>query len=411
MAYAGHLDALSTPDVDGQVAYPTTVGERVSVLDRTRWVRLDALRAPDVDGQVAYPTTVGERVSVLDRTRWVRLDSARSKRSETVAAKVLVVAPAWVGDMVMAHTLVPGVVDRGGVVEFLAPLATSGLARRMPGVSAVHELRVGHGTLGLRERARVARRLKARRFDQAIILPNSFKSAIAPFLAGIPRRTGFTGEARYGLLNDRRRLDTGNQPRLVDRFAALADVAPENPGLRSDPARREALCADLDLRGDTLIALCPGAEYGSSKRWPAERFAGLARRLAAKGAGVFILGNARDAELGRSIARRSPALDLTGKTDLLDAVDILSAASAAVTNDSGLMHVAAALGVPVAGIYGSTTPAFTPPLSTRSLAIGHDLPCRPCFRRECPLGHRACLTHTSVDRVMGALAALGVVSA
>lgn len=329
---------------------------------------------------------------------------------DKVATKVLVVAPAWVGDMVMAHTLVPGLVRRGAVVEFLAPPATSDLARRMPGVSAVHDLNVGHGALGLSQRADAARRLKARRFDWAIVLPNSFKSAIAPFLAGITRRTGFTGEARYGLLNDRRRLDPGNLPRLVDRFATLADVAPENPRLRADPARCEALRAEFDLPGDTPIALCPGAEYGPSKRWPAERFAELARRLVSKGATVFILGSARDTELGRSIARCSQALDLTGKTGLLDAVDLLSAASAAVTNDSGLMHVAAALGVPVAGIYGSTTPAFTPPLSTRSLAIGHDLPCRPCFRRECPLGHRACLTNTSTDRVMDALGALGALA-
>ena len=312
----------------------------------------------------------------------------------------------------MAHALVPGLVRRGAEIEFLVPPATSDLARRMPGVSAVHDLNVEHGTLGLRERADAAKRLKARRFDWAIVLPNSFKSAITPFLAGIPRRTGFVGEARYGLLNDRHRLATGNLPRLVDRFAALADVVPENPSLLADPARRTALRAEFDLRDDAaLVALCPGAEYGPSKRWPAERFAELATRLASNGAVAFILGSARDVELGRSIARCSPALDLTGKTALLDAVDILSAASAAVTNDSGLMHVAAALGVPVAGIYGSTTPAFTPPLSTRSSAIGHELPCRPCFRRECPFGHRACLTNTSAEQVIDALHALGVASA
>lgn len=334
------------------------------------------------------------------------------ERIDAAAAKVLLVAPAWVGDMVMAHTLVPGLVRRGAVVEFLAPPATADLARRMPGVSAVHELDVGHGVVGLRERADAARRLKARGFDWAIVLPNSFKSAIVPFLAGIPRRTGFIGEVRYGLLNDARRLDTDGLPRLVDRFAALAGVEPENPRLRSDPAKRDALHARFDLpTADTLIALCPGAEFGSSKRWPAERFAELARRLTSKGAIVWILGSARDAELGREIARCSSALDLTGKTKLVEVVDILSAASAAVSNDSGLMHVAAALAVPVAGIYGSTTPAFTPPLSPRALAIGHELPCRPCFRRECPLGHRACLTNTSVERVMNALDALGVVSA
>lgn len=309
----------------------------------------------------------------------------------------------------MAHTLVPGLVRRGAVVEFLAPHATGDLARRMPGVSAVHDLNVGHGRIGFRERSDAARRLKAARFDWAIVLPNSFKSAIVPFLAGIRHRTGFTGEARLGLLNDRRRLDLEVQTRLVDRFAALADVEPENPCLHADPVRRQTLLAEFGLRsGNTLIALCPGAEYGPSKRWPTERFAELASRLASEGAQVCILGSARDAELGEAITRRSPAVDLSGKTDLLDAVDILSAASGAVANDSGLMHVAAALGVPVAGIYGSTTPAFTPPLSARAVAIGHDLPCRPCFRRECPLGHRACLTNTSAERVMHALAELGI---
>ena len=312
----------------------------------------------------------------------------------------------------MAHTLVPGLVQRGSVVEFLAPPATGDLARRMPGVSTVHDLNVGHGTLGLGERAAAAGRLRRRGFDWAIVLPNSLKSAIVPCLAGIPRRTGFIGELRYGLINDLHRLNTEALPRLVDRFASLADVAPERPRLQPDPGRREALCAKFGLRLEhTLIALCPGADYGPSKRWPAERFAELARRLASKGAVVFILGSARDAVLGRAIARCSSALDLTGKTGLLDAVDVLSAASAAVTNDSGLMHVAAALGVPVAGIYGSTTPAFTPPLADRALAIGHELPCRPCFRRECPFGHRACLANTSVDRVLVALDALGTVDA
>ena len=330
-------------------------------------------------------------------------------RVDTAAGKVLVVAPAWVGDMVMAHALVPGLVRRGAVVEFLAPPATGDLARRMPGVSAVHDLKVDHGELGLGERMRVARRLRGRGFDRAIVLPNSFKSALVPFLAGIPRRTGFTGEARAGFVNDRRKLRVRDLPRQVDRFAALADVEPVPPRLCADPANRAALLGRFGLgaRGD-LVALCPGAEYGSSKRWPRERFAELAKRLATAGAAVCVLGSVRDAELEAAVAGGSPTLDLTGKTGLLDAVDILSASCVAVTNDSGLMHVAAALGVPLVAIYGSTTPAFTPPLSDRAVAIGQDLPCRPCFKRECPLGHRACLNNTTVERVLGEIDQLGV---
>lgn len=328
---------------------------------------------------------------------------------DTAAAKVLVVAPAWVGDMVMAHTLVPGLVRRGAMVDFLAPPATAGLARRMPGVTTVYDLNVHHGALGFAVRVAGARRLQQRRFDWAIVLPNSWKSALAPFLAGIPRRTGFTGEARFGLLNDRRKLDVRILPRQVDRFASLADVAPSNPRLCASPASGAELLRRFGLeRGNALVALCPGAEYGPSKRWPVEHFAALARRLAAAGAAVCVLGSARDAALGALIAASSPALDLTGKTRLVQAVDILSAASAAVANDSGLMHVAAALGVPVAAIYGSTTPAFTPPLSASAVAIGRDLPCRPCFQRECPLGHRACLHRTSAERVLDALNKLRV---
>ena len=311
----------------------------------------------------------------------------------------------------MAHTLVPGLVRRGAVVEFLAPPATAALARRMPGVTAVHDLNVDHGGFGLGERVEVARRLRRHGFDWSIVLPNSWKSALAPFLAGIPRRTGFTGEARFGLLNDRRRLDVRNLPRQVDRFASLADVEPSNPRLDASPSAGMEFLRRFGLNrgGAALVALCPGAEYGPSKRWPAERFAELARRLAGAGSAVCVLGGLRDREYGAAIAERSPALDLTGRTRLFEAVDILSASSAAVTNDSGLMHVAAAVGVPVAAVYGSTTPGLTPPLSARAVAIGQELPCRPCFKRECPLGHLACLTNTPARRAMDALRELGVV--
>ena len=313
----------------------------------------------------------------------------------------------------MANALVPGLVCGGAVVEFLAPPATRGLARRMPDVSVVYDYDVDRGQLGLGDRVEAARRLKRRGIDWAIVLPNSWKSALVPFLAGIPRRTGFTGEARYGLLNDIRKLDVRKLPRQVDRFAFLAGVPPSSPRLQSSPSSGIDLLrkCGLDLGSRTLVALCPGAEYGPSKRWPAERFAELARRLADAGAAACVLGSARDAELGAQIAACSPALDLTGKTRLVQAVDILSVASAAVTNDSGLMHVAAALDVPVVAIYGSTTPVFTPPLSARAMAIGQDLPCRPCFERECPLGHLACLANTSARRAMDALRELGVVGA
>ena len=320
----------------------------------------------------------------------------------------LVVAPAWVGDMVMAHGLVSGLVERGSTVHFLAPRATVDLAKRMPGVAVVHTLAVRRGRVDLLERNAAARRLRDVGFDQAIVLPNSFKSALPPWFAGIPRRTGFTGEARFGLLNDRRSLDAERWPRLVDRFAALADVAPSPPRLRFDPERRRQLLDKHGLATDRpVVALCPGAEYGAAKRWPAEHFAVLARRVAAAGATVWLLGSERDRDPAAEIARGAKVCNLAGKTALLDAVDLLSAASAVVANDSGLMHVAAALGVPVAALYGSTTPAFTPPLSDKAVVIEQDgLACRPCFRRECPLGHLACLRKISAERVFETLTQL-----
>ena len=325
------------------------------------------------------------------------------------AAKVLVVAPAWVGDMVMSHALVPGLRARGSTVHYLAPSALAELATRMPEVETVHTIDVRHGRLDLDERYRAATRIRVQEFDQAIILPNSFKSALPPLFAGIPVRTGFTGEWRYGVLSDRRALDAERYPRMVDRFAALADVVPTPPRLRADEGRRRRLLEryGLDSSGP-VVALCPGAEYGPSKRWPATRFVELARRCTAAGITVWLMGSKRDLDTASAFAGCDDVVDLVGRTSLGDAVDLLSGVDAAVTNDSGLMHVVAAVGVPVVAVFGSTTPAFTPPLSRRAVVVSKDLDCRPCHQRTCPLGHLACLTGISVDTVLDALVDVGV---
>ena len=320
--------------------------------------------------------------------------------------RALIVAPAWVGDMVMAHAMVPGLVDGGTEVHFLAPPGTAPLATRMEGVAAVHIVEARHGEFGWRVRRRAARELRPLRFDRAIVLPNSFKSALVPLLAGIPTRTGFRGEWRYGLINDMRRLDEARLPRLVDRYAALADGAPTRPRLAADPAARRRLLAKHGLGTDRpVVALCPGAEYGEAKRWPAERFAALAARCVEAGAAVWVFGTAGESAAAERIAAEAPAVDLTGRTSLTDAVDLLSAASAAVVNDSGLMHVAAALDLPLVALFGSSSPAFTPPLSPSATILERNLPCRPCFERTCPLGHLDCLRGISVDQVFDALTA------
>ena len=318
------------------------------------------------------------------------------------------VAPAWVGDMVMAHAIVPGLADCGHEVHFLAPPSTAALASRMPKVAEVHVVCTRHGELGWRPRRRAARALAERHFARAIVLPNSFKSALTPLWAGIPVRTGFRGEFRYGLVNDLRRLDEARMPRLVDRYGALADVAPANPRLRADTAALGSLLTRHGLRTDRpVVALCPGAEYGPAKRWPADRFAALAARCAEAGASVWILGTDAERQAAEKILAAAPAVDLTGRTSLEDAVDLLSAAAVAVVNDSGLMHVAAALAVPLVALFGSSSQTFTPPLSARARVLERDLDCRPCFARICPLGHLDCLAGIGVDPVFDTVTDLG----
>ena len=354
--------------------------------------------------------------------------------------KSLIVAPAWVGDMVMAHTLVGLLKERqpASEIHLVAPPATAPLGGRMPGVDAVHELAVGHGELDVARRRRLARKLRPLEFETAYVLPNSLKSALIPWWAGIRRRVGWHGEGRYGLLNDRRRLDTNRYPRMIDRFMALALPAgaplPERwprPVIRLDENNRRSAIDRLGLgpaperrlrarpgdsdradgggqpgpgRARPVVALCPGAEYGEAKRWPAASFAAVARERLRRGHAVWVMGTAGDAEIAGEVAAAAPgATDLAGRTSLLDAVDLLSLADAVVTNDSGLMHIACALGRRVVAVFGSTSTEFTPPLGPLATVIENELECRPCFQRTCPLEHLDCLRGIAPERVIAAL--------
>jgi len=271
-----------------------------------------------------------------------------------------------------------------------------------------------HGALKLAARMRFGRQLRGR-FAEAIVLPHSWKSALVPFFAGILRRTGFVGEARYGLLTDARPLDKAALPRMVDRFCRLADppgkgAAGETPAprLMTDPRSVEATLARLGLAGGPpAVALCVGAEFGPAKRWPAAHFAVLGQRLAAQGYAVWVLGGPGDAAIGAEVAAEAPqVVNLAGQTTLAEAIDLIAAATAVVSNDSGLMHVAAALGRPVAGLYGATSPDFTPPLGADAVILYEDLPCRPCGKRVCPLGHFKCLNDLAPERVLAAMSPL-----
>ena len=319
--------------------------------------------------------------------------------------KVLVVGPAWVGDMVLAEAAAANLSETGAVVHVLAPAATAPVAKRMPSVAAVHELNAGHGELGLGERCRVARALSRERFDQAIVLPNTFKSALVPWFARIPRRTGFRGEHRHGLLNDMRRLDPERQPTMVQRFVELSGGDDRRPQLRADRANLERQRRALGLpRADSVVALCPGAEFGPAKRWPVGHFAEVAAYCADQGASVWLFGNQTEEAACDAIAGRIPeVINLAGRTDLGSAIDLLSGADCVVANDSGLMHVAAALGRRVVALFGSTSPDFTPPLAADAIALREPQPCSPCLQRTCRFDHYKCLVDLAPARVIKAI--------
>jgi len=325
--------------------------------------------------------------------------------------KILIIAPAWVGDAVLAQPLFKRLrqLHSGLVLDVLAPAWTLPMFARMPEVNAAIVAPFKHGELALGKRRALGRELAAKNYDQAIVLPNSFKSALVPWFAGIPLRTGYIGELRRWLLNDARRLDQQALPQMAGRFAALAEepgtplqrpLAP--PQLAADETRRAALLSRLCLyTAQPIVVFCPGAEYGPAKRWPARYFAELARKFAAQNCAVWLIGSKKDEEIGAEIelAAVGACVNLCGKTTLDEAIDLLSCAAFVVSNDSGLMHVAAALGKPLLALYGSSSPVFTPPLSDSARIVRLDLPCSPCFQRVCPLGHFNCMLQMTPDHV------------
>ena len=338
--------------------------------------------------------------------------------------RILIVAPSWIGDALLAQPLLRRLHDKLGRVRIdaLAPAWCGPLLERMPEIEEVIASPFAHGELKLRARWTLGRELAQRNYDQAIVLPNSFKSALIPFFANIPLRAGYAGESRYGLLNLVHKLDREKLPLMAERYAQLA----EKPGaelprplprvrLQVDPVNTARTTARLDLdRSGPIAAFCPGAEYGPAKRWPARHFAALARELARRGYAVWLIGSEKDAELGEEIRAQSEGAcrNLCGQTDIAAAVDLLACAKLVVSNDSGLMHVAAALGRPLIALYGSSSPAHTPPLSLASqpeLAriAKIDIACSPCYARVCPLGHLKCLDDLAPARVLAEIDALG----
>jgi heptosyltransferase-2 len=313
--------------------------------------------------------------------------------------KILVVAPSWIGDTILAQPLFALLKQQhpDARIEVLAPGWSAPLLGRMAEVDAVIANPFGHGEFNFGARRQLGRRLASAEFSQAYVLPNSWKSALVPFFAGIPRRIGYHGESRYLLLNERHRLDVAAHPQLVQRYAALAGPLPATlpqPRLSSGVEQQHAVRRALGLPPDASPAIfCPGAEYGPAKRWPALHFAALARLIATPRNPVWLIGSNKDRAVGDEIAATAAgaALNLCGRSTLEQAIDLIASARCVVSNDSGLMHVAAALGRPLVALYGSSSPAYTPPLSPHAKIVSRNLPCSPCFKRECPLGHFDCM--------------------
>ena len=334
---------------------------------------------------------------------------------------ILIVGPSWVGDMVMAQTLFQCLKQRHPEcqIDVLAPEWSRPLLERMPEVRAALSFPLGHGALELATRRRIGKSL-AGQYDQAILLPNSLKSALVPFFAGIKQRTGWRGEFRYGLLNDVRTLDKERYPLMIERVMALAyDKNAElprpypKPSLQIDSATRDAALAKFGLTLDRpVLALCPGAEFGESKRWPAEHYAQVADARIREGWQVWLFGSQKDHPVGETIREnlipglRAESVNLSGQTSLAEAIDLLSCADSVVSNDSGLMHVAAALNRPLVAVYGSTSPAFTPPLADEVEVVQLGIECSPCFDRTCRFGHYNCMRLLEPGAVIQALGRL-----
>ncbi len=324
-------------------------------------------------------------------------------QTDKILNRILVVGPAWVGDMVMAQSLFKTLKERQPdcLIDVLAPPWSLPLLNRMPEINTAIALPVKHKKLELGTRYYIGRRLRKNKYTQAIVLPRSLKAALAPFFAKIPKRSGYRGEMRFGLINDIRVLDKDILFQTVQRFTALGyteklEEAPEikQPELTISKVNREWFIKDMLLEIDKpIIAFMPGAEYGEAKCWPGEYYRQLAEMLVSNGYRIWILGSDKDCAIADIISQgyEEDVINLCGKTKLENVIDLLSIVEIAVSNDSGLMHVACAVGIKVIGIYGSSDPAYTPPLSDKAEVMYLNKSCSPCFQRTCQFEHLECL--------------------
>ena len=339
--------------------------------------------------------------------------------------KVLVIGPSWVGDMIMAQALLKAIKQQqpDAMIDVLAPAWSCMIAERMPEVRSVTTLPIEHGEFAWKIRSKLGVELRSVGYSQAYVLTNSWKSALIPFFARIPVRTGWCGEVRFGLLNDLRFLNKAKYPKMVERYVALAypkktdvPIKIPIPELLVDKNNLQTIIAKLNLirffiTKQKILAICPGAAFGSAKRWPEEYFSSLAQQKIKDGWLVWIFGSAQDQLVSKKIMQQlttslDSCYDFSGKINLLETVDLFSVVDTVVANDSGLMHLAASLDKPLVAIYGPTGDVFTPPLGAKSKVMRKELPCSPCFKRECPLQHHKCMREITPQAVLTELVAL-----
>lgn len=331
--------------------------------------------------------------------------------------KILVLGPAWVGDMVMAQSLFKTLKANQPdcIIDVAAPAWTLPLLERMPEVNNKIALPFKHGELAFWQRIAFGKSLRKQGYTQSIILTNSLKSALLPWAAHIKKRTSFLGEMRYGLINDVRPLDKAQLKKTVERFVYLGLARGESlptplplPSLTSDANAAQLTLAKLGLAFNPLsktLGLCPGAEYGEAKRWPTEHYAEVANHALDNGWQVMLFGSDKDVPVTQQINQltKNRCFDLGGKTKLGEAIDVMSLCNTVISNDSGLMHVAAALDKKLIAIFGSSDPYHTPPMHPDAVIAYLKLECSPCFKRTCPLttpdAHLACLKNISAQQI------------
>lgn len=326
--------------------------------------------------------------------------------------KILVVGPSWLGDMIMSQALFKILKSKFNcTIDIIAPEWSRPIVDRMPEIANSISLPIQHGELALLLRYQLGRKLRQEHYDQAIILTNSWKSALIPFVANIPQRTGWLGEMRWGLLNDVRYLNKQKLPLMMQRYIALGYAKEEEipqqypyPKLIANVAAGQELLTKFKVinQGKKILALCPGAAFGSAKRWPVNYFAEVAKMQINAGWDIWFFGSKQDKPVVDNILQQvpMPCVNFAGQLQLAETVDLMALVQVVISNDSGLMHMASGLGKYIVGIYGSTSPEFTPPFGPAAKIVTKNLSCSPCFKPECPLGHHQCMTTITPQHIV-----------